>query len=295
MVRRLARAGGALAAVFVLLVVCLAVDPSLESAGAVSQGWGRIDGGVPEAIVVVSEDATLARWESSGGGGPRWVCGYYSIDAPVHSVLDPTPVVNWLVRVAPVAGHEYMFACDVDDGADGATRVEVRYVRYDPGDIFSGVGGTERALDEARRRLPVPDPDPHLNPATEQLVGLPTWLWLERPWERISAVASIGDAWAAVAAYPVLAHWTFADGTDIYCDEGIPYDVTRPAREQHSGCTHTFQHSSIAEPDAIEWVRVTMIWKVEWYSADAGGQPMGTVQRSTDVPVRVVEAQALVR
>lgn len=292
---------GAVAAVVLGASFLLVVDAEVRSrpAGAqveprVSGGRGTIIDGVPEAIVIVSDERTIVRWESSSRGGPRWVCGYHAIVAPMQSVYDPSPVVDWLHRVVPVPGRDYMLACFVGED-DSRTMVRSRYVVYDQRDEFSGLAETERAVDEARRRLPLPHPDPFVNPPTEQLVGLPMWMWLERPWERITAVASIRDVWAAVAARPIASHWVFADGTEEWCDQGVAYDLSRSPRDQWSNCTHTFQHSSSTSVGGVEWVRVTMVWKVEWYATDIGGQPLGTVERSTEFPVRVVEAQAVVR
>lgn len=274
---------------------------AVPSASAVSTAvntattGGTIVDGVPEAIVIVTDERTLVRWTSTSSGGPRWVCGYHPIVAPMHSVYDPSPVVDWSTRVAPETGRDYMLGCFVDDGAGGRTLVRSRYVVYDSTDVFSGLASTERAMDEARRRLDLPMPDPSVNPPGEQLVGLPMWMWLERPWERRSAVAAIGDTWAAVTAIPVLSRWSFADGSVLWCDQGVRYDLDRSPRDQSSGCTHTFQHSSRWSAGGVEWVEVAMIWKVEWYASDVPGQPLGTVERSVSFPVRVVEAQAVVR
>ena len=90
-------------------------------------------------------------------------------------------------------------------------------------------------------------------------------------------------------------YWEFSDGTGIWCDRGIAYDIFRDPRDQSSGCTHTFTRTSAFNADGVEWVRVTVTWGVEWTSSEMGGEPLGTLTRSTDLPVRVVEAQALVR
>ena len=152
-----------------------------------------------------------------------------------------------------------------------------------------------RAVDEARRRLELPEPMPRVNPPTSQLVGLPMWMWLEESWERIWATASIGDVWARVDAWPETSLWEFEDGTRLWCDQGVAYDMWRRPYEQSSGCTHTFTRSSMWSSGGVEWVRVTVTWGVEWTSSGLGGEPLGTVTRTAEFPVRVVEAQALVR
>jgi hypothetical protein len=256
------------------------------------QALGRITNGTPEAIVVVTRDGTLGSWRSSGSSGARWRCGYYAVVAPQMSILDPTPVVDWASGPTnPIRGEFYMLGCTDSTGA----RVHTRYVAFDPRDPFGGAGATARAVDEARRRLELPEPLPRVNPPTWQLVGLPMWMWLEGPWERVWATASIGDAWARVDAWPENSLWEFQDGTRLWCDQGVAYDMWRRPSEQSSGCAHTFTRSSMWSSGGVEWVRVTVTWGVEWTSSEMGGQPLGTVTRTAEFPVRVVEAQALVR
>ena len=267
-------------------------DLVLNASAGGGEAIGRIVNGVPEAIVVVTRDGTLGSWRSGTSGGARWRCGYYAVVAPVMSVLDPTPVVDWVSGpVNPVRGEFYMLGCTDVDGV----RVHTRYVAFEPGDPFGGAGGTARAIDEARRRLELPDPTPVVNPPGAQLVGLPMWMWLDQPWERVRASASIGDVWASVSAWPETSLWEFEDGSRIWCDQGIAYDIGRRPSEQRSGCTHTFSRSSMWSSGGVEWVRVTVTWGAEWTSSELGGEPLGTLTRTAEFPIKVVEAQALVR
>lgn len=276
----------------VIAVVVAGVMVLIDAAPVGGEAIGRITNGTPEAIVVVSRDGTLGSWRSSGSSGARWKCGYYAVVAPQMSVLDPTPVVDWAAGpVNPVRGEFYMLGCTDETGV----RVHTRYLAFDPRDPFGGAGATARAIDEARRRLELPDPQPRVNPPDAQLVGLPMWLWLEQPWDRIWVSASIGDVWASVDAWPEMSLWEFEDGTRIWCDQGRAYDMWRRPAEQSSNCTHTFSRSSMWSTGGVEWVRVTVTWGVEWTSSELGGEPLGTVTRTAEFPVRVVEAQALVR
>ncbi len=281
----------------ICLMVILAVsltggDLVLNASAGGGEAIGRIVNGVPEAIVVVTRDGTLSSWRSSTSGGARWRCGYYAVVAPVMSVLDPTPVVDWVSGpVNPVRGEFYILGCTDVDGV----RVHARYVAFEPGDPFGGAGATARAIDEARRRLELPDPIPVVNPPGAQLVGLPMWMWLEQPWERVRASASISDVWASVSAWPETSLWEFEDGSRIWCDQGIAYDIGRRPSEQWSGCTHTFSRSSMWSSGGVEWVRVTVTWGAEWTSSELGGEPLGTLTRTAEFPIKVVEAQALVR
>lgn len=276
----------------ILAVSLTGGDLVLNASAGGGEAIGRIVNGVPEAIVVVTRDGTLSSWRSSTSGGARWRCGYYAVVAPVMSVLDPTPVVDWVSGpVNPVRGEFYILGCTDVDGV----RVHARYVAFEPGDPFGGAGATARAIDEARRRLELPDPMPVVNPPGAQLVGLPMWMWLEQPWERVRASASISDVWASVSAWPETSLWEFEDGSRIWCDQGIAYDIGRRPSEQWSGCTHTFSRSSMWSSGGVEWVRVTVTWGAEWTSSELGGEPLGTLTRTAEFPIKVVEAQALVR
>ena len=273
-------------------IIVLTVIVPIAPPEAGGEATGRISEGTPEAIVVVTRDGVIGSWRSGSSGGSQWRCGYYSVLAPQRSVLDPTPIVDWTAGpVAPVKGEWYMFGCFDTTGA----RVHTRYLAFDPGDPFAGTAARPRAIDEARRRLELPDPAPQVNPPGAQLVGLPMWMWLDQPWERVSASASIGAVWASVSAWPETVLWEFEDGSRIWCDRGVAYDQWRLPTEQFSACTHTFTRSTARSTDGVTWVRVTVFWGVEWASSDGIGEPLGTVTRSAQFPLRVVEAQALVR
>ena len=286
------RSRNSVALAAIALALSIAVSTAMTPTIAVGQTSGRITDGTPEVIVVVTRDGTLGSWSSGASGGARWRCGYYEVIAPQRSILDPTPVVDWAGGpVDPMRGVSYMFGCFDAAGE----RVHTRYVAFDPGDPFAGTAATARAIDEARRRLDLPSPEPRVNPPDAQLVGLPMWMWLDEPWELVRATASIGAVWASVWAWPHAALWEFEDGTRVWCDRGVAYEPWRRPWEQHSECTHTFVHPTASLPDGVTWVRVTVFWRVEWTSSDGAGEPLGTVSRSVQVPIRVLEAQALVR
>ena len=200
--------------------------------------------GAPEAVVVVSRSGTLGSWEGTPRGGARWRCGYYAFDygsgdfglglAKVH--YDDGPV-------DPEPGEPYVLAC-----FDQSDRMVSSILRvFDPADPFGGVAATERALDEARRRLDLPLPQPALNPPTAQLVGVPTWLWVDGPWAPVSATAAVGAVTATVTATPVEVVWDTGDGTTLTCDAGTPYDPTRPPAGQRSRL-HPRVHPHVGGP-----------------------------------------------
>ncbi len=193
--------------------------------------------------------------------------------------------------VDPEPGQVYVFACEDEAGR----RVRSLLLPYDPADPFAGTAAAERALDEARRRLDLPAPEPGLNPPGDQLVGVATWLWVEGPWQDLSATAAIGAVAATVTARPVSVQWDLGDGTTLTCDAGTRYDPARPPADQSSRCTHVFGHSSAGRPSGVYSVTASVSYSVSWTANTGAGGALDGLTRSSTVAVRVVEAQAVIR
>ena len=257
-----------------------------------SPGAGVVDG-TPEAVVVVGRTGTLGSWSGSGAGGSGsgWRCGYYDVTAGDID-RDDAPEVHYDEGpVDPEADAVYVLTCYDQSGQV----VRSQLTRYDPADPLAGIAAVERATDEARRRLDVPLPSPGLNPPGDQLVGVATWLWLDGTWQATSATASIGTVSSTVTATPTEAVWDLGDGTSITCGAGHPYDVGRAPEEQSSDCTHVYSSSSRLQPDGTFLVSVTVSYAVSWGASTGAGGDLETISRTTTVPVRVTEAQALIR
>ena len=155
----------------------------------------------------------------------------------------------------------------------------------------------------ARERLPFPLPDVAFSPPLEDpddflLVQLPAWIWV-RNWTEVTRTATAGGVTATVMARPVRQVWDFrprvADReTEGGCDgPGTPYDPSRRPEEQSTECSFTFRHSSAGEPGAAYEAHLTVIYEVSWTSNIGAGGSLGTVPRTSVVPVRVGEQQAL--
>jgi hypothetical protein len=262
-----------------------AVDDGTEVVG------GHVRNGSPEAVVVVGQSGEMASWDSEPRGGPRWTCGYHGFPEQDEYGNYDTADTNYDVRVDPVEGERYVFACFDEAGQ----RVEISIRVFDPGDPFGGVAAVERAMEQARRQLALPLPEPRLNPPTEQLVGLSTWLWVDGPWQEGSATAAIGAVSATVTARPLRVDWDLGDGATVTCDAGVRYDPSRPPGEQESSCTHVFTTSTQRLPGGQRTVTATVVYAVEWSASTGAGGELGELSRSASIPVRVREAQALIR
>jgi hypothetical protein len=151
---------------------------------------------------------------------------------------------------------------------------------------------------EASRELPLPYPHPVLSPpiGTDQLVGLPTWLWLEPgSWATLDATASVPGLSATATATPTRVRWDMGDGTVVTCDgPGVAYDPARDDDAQSTDCQHVYQHVSAAEPSGSYVATVSIDWAITWSATNGQGGTLPGTSRGTSFPVPVAERQAVV-
>ncbi len=274
-------------ALTVVMFVAVVSQALPAEAGSAVGGGAEVVDGRPVAVVVVGRDGPVASWSATGArSGPAWTCRYFEWEddaaAPVKFADEPT---------TPRAGRLYLLTCVTASGALAVGRLVV----FDPGDPFSGVAAVERALDEARRRLELPPPRPALNPPRDQLVGVPTWLWLTDPWLPASASAAIGAVASTVTATPVKATWSMGDGTSVTCGPGLSYDLGRLPSEQSSDCTHVYVRDSSGLPGDAYSVSVRIDYDVGWTATTGAGGVLDALSTQVDLPVVVRQAQAVIR
>lgn len=117
-----------------------------------------------------------------------------------------------------------------------------------------------------------------------ELVGIPTWFWLDNSqWTDRSATARAGNVSAKVtaAAYEILIDP--GDGSDPFTC-GAPW--TPYADGGVSNCTHAYTHSGNYT------VTVTANWGADWTGSDGNGGTLPTVDRSVRFGVQVVQARS---
>ncbi len=164
-------------------------------------------------------------------------------------------------------------------------------------------GATVAAV--AVERLPLPGPEVRANPrvGADQLVGVPTWLWVTN-FEPLSVTAAVPGTTADLVATPVSVSFDMGDGRSplvmgvgpqFACQApGTPYDISQPAAGQRSACTYTYERSSAGRASQEFTVTATMSYSLAW-AADTGQKgTLPTLTRSSTFPLRVAEAQALV-
>jgi hypothetical protein len=215
-----------------------------------------------------------------GGGGSSWTCAYITIPG----------IFQHAVAYTPQVGERSLFEC-----TENGRIVYFDIVTYDPGDPLGGLFATERALQLARQQVDPPSPSIRLSPAVDQLVGVPTWLWLDDAWAPVTATASVGAVSATVTATPRSVAWDTGDGTTVTCHG--PGRAFSPGRDDAAtDCRHTYtRRSTAAGPTATFHLTAAVTYDVAWSATTGDGGDLGTITRSAGADVRVLESQARIR
>ncbi len=251
------------------------------------------------AEVVAGDGDELADPTGPRSGGGNVTCRWHELhgeEETAGSALDWSllrdPPPDWVGRQVSV-----IRVC-----SDGGTYEAAEIVTFTL--PVSGPPANPRDLAlMARNRLPFPLPDIAFSPPLDDpndflLVQLETWIWATN-WAEVSRTASAGGVVATVTARPVRMTWDFTPrrserDTEGGCaGPGTPYDPSKRPEEQSTACSITFRHSSAGEPGAAYEGHLTVIYEVSWTSNLGVGGSLGTVPRTSVVPVRVGEQQAL--
>lgn len=255
------------------------------------------DGSGAEVVAEDGEDLGDPTAPRTGGGNVT--CRWHEL----HGEEDAAgPPLDWSLLTNPPPDWVGQQVSVIRICSDGVT--------YESADIVtftlpvSGPPANPRDLAlMARNRLPFPLPDvafsPPLNdPDDFLLVQLESWIWATN-WADVSRTAEAGGVVATVTARPVRMTWDFTPRRSDPTTEGgcagpgTQYDASKRPEEQSTACSITFRHSSAGEPAAAYEGHITVIYEVSWTSNLGVGGSLGTVPRTTVMPVRVGEQQAL--
>lgn len=216
-----------------------------------------------------------------------------------QALIEQEPVDWRSARVGPpaqelVEGNWYFLRCTAADG----TMVREEWRQWTLAD--AAAMARELAI-EAAAELPVPHPSPAMSPAIdgEQLVGFPSWLWVDPgSWQTIEATASIPWLSATAVATPVRTRWDMGDDSDeVVCEgPGTPYDLSIDDEAQSTDCKHIFQWASVTaeEQSGIYDATVYVDWDIAWSATNGESGVLEATTRGTTFPVRVIERQAVV-
>lgn len=148
---------------------------------------------------------------------------------------------------------------------------------------------------DTAQRTPLPLPGIRTSPPTgnDQLVNLPTWLWVE-DWTPRRASATEGPLTVTVVATPRSVTWRMGDGSVVVCGAGTPWNPALREEQQSTDCSHTYIRSSATQPDLKYQARATMTWDVNWTATNGESGSLGQANRIVDFTMRVAESQAIV-
>jgi hypothetical protein len=218
-----------------------------------------------------NDDYEPTFWELCQAVGCTWAC---------NDGVDGTP---WIEGFGPDGSGLCEFTPDPGDEQGPG-----------PGLPVDPVALAEEAVD----RLGLPDPAVRLNPDGDQVVRLATWLWIDSAqWTRERASASAGPVTSTVTATPQRVRWAMGNGDVEECDgPGRPYEPRFAERPDATDCSYEYRNSSAGQPGGVYDITATVEWHLTWTVTGApGGGPLGVIERSTTVPIRVGELQALVQ
>ena len=167
-----------------------------------------------------------------------------------------------------------------------------------PGPAAAGAAAPDPAVlaRSAESRLALGSPVIQASPAVgrDQLVNVPTWLWLAGPWAAVRATAVVPGERVIATAVPQRVTWHMGDGSVVTCHgPGTRYRPSDDPASPSPTCGHTYTRSSAAAPGGTFTVTATITWDVTWAGGGAAGTFPGLATTSA-VPVPVAQSQAIV-
>ncbi|MFC5108994.1 hypothetical protein [Kibdelosporangium philippinense] len=214
---------------------------------------------------------------STGGGAP--VCSY----AQMSPESEAANVAGGFLPPLQTGHHYYLKACE------GSNPEWVAL-----GGVAPPPPSPEELARAARARLRLPAPRIHANPAGDQLVNLPTWLWLERgTWRDVSATAAVPGVSVIAIARPASVSWAMGDGNSVTCaGPGTPFPPGADPKSASPDCGYVYRISSAGQRSEAFAVTATISWTITWSGAGQSGV-FPNMTTTGSIAVRVAESQAI--
>lgn len=188
-------------------------------------------------------------------------------------------------------GAWYIYKCNGQGFADALYRPPV-WIPDAPGGPTPLPSPAELAQ-RARNQLRLPGPTIATNPRGDQLVNLPTWLWLSSGWAPQSATASVPGVSVTAVATPTRTDWAMGDGRNVTCQgSGTPFPSGGDPKAASPDCGYTYRTSSAGQPNNAYPVSATVHWTITWSGAGQSGT-FPDMTTTSNASVRVAESQAL--
>ena len=195
-------------------------------------------------------------------------------------------------QTQPPSGAWYVYKCTGPGVRDTLYRPPVWIADGRPGPV--PLPSPAELAAQARNQLRLPAPRIKANPAGDQLVSLPTWLWLDRSsWGDVSATASVPGVSVTAVAKPTSVTWSMGDGSSVTCTgPGSPFPTGGAPRSASPDCGHTYTTSSAGQRADAFPVTATVKWTVTWSGAGQGGT-LPDMTTSASAAFRVAESQGI--
>lgn len=267
----------------VLVLAAVALSPRVAFADGTADAFS--DG---EQVGAAASERRAGPATVGGGRSSKPTCTYQLLTGEDALLAEKFAAKGWGTAKGDGPGSWYRKVCTSAAGQESATVVWVPPRRADP-----------RALaEDASDRAPIPLPGIRLSPpeGREQVVGIETWLWIDpAQWQPVSSSASAGAVTATATAAPESVTWSMGNGDTMTCPgPGTPYEPAAAAAGQKPTCSYTFRRSSARAPEGEYRLQATVTWRVTWSASGApGGGALGTVTRTSAIPIRVAEIQAV--
>ena len=218
------------------------------------------------------------------GSGPRIRCGWFRL------VFGGWPTVQVVQVRRPVIGGTYLLYCWYGYGRTLVPGYPLVRVYRGPSLPGSPTSTTEVSR-WAVSRIAFERPSLVLNPAGNQIAGVPTWLGVDGRLDYACVSAAAGPVWAAVR--PVFKDVVFEmpNGDVVVCARGPATDYYDPAGPpgQTNDCSYPFSSTGRAE------IKATLRWRI-WQRTDRNPREhyWGMFTLATRADVVVGELQAVI-
>jgi hypothetical protein len=190
-------------------------------------------------------------------------------------------------------GSWYVWKCTTAGITDGLYHPPVWIANGQPAPGAPPLPSPAQLAQMARNQLRFPAPTIAANPAGDQLVNLPTWMWLSSGWGQMSATASVPGVSVTAVATPTSVSWSMGDGSTVTCTgAGTPFRPGTDPKAPSPDCGHTYHASSASQAGQAFPVTATVHWTVTWAGAGQGGT-FPDMTTTGNAAFRVAESQAL--
>ncbi len=288
LVAGLARVSALLATIFFLDVCPAFAGTSIGSGdGSVSDGsiTATATSSSPGDLGSTSPGVYSSASGGSGGSPPPPPCYYVPASASVSASLGAG---------GSGPGTWYTWYCTSPLG----------YINNPKLPVWVAAGSTPTAtpsvpalLQQAIDHAPLVSPTINVDPPGQQVVFIPTWLWISPDqWSVVVATATAGNVATTVMATPTTVAWTFGNGVSLACPgPGVPYAPAEPAGGQSTYCQYAWPASSADQPGAVYQLTATIEYEV---TTTVAGAPDPTPDlgmyagptATAEIPVSEIEA-----